>query len=76
MPRLDPEIAALARELRRDHPDLTKADALRAATAMMTMLNAFADRWDLDQALEIADRYIYAEEWDADVAAGVKVLVA
>ena len=76
MPQIDPEIAALARELRRDDRSLTKEQALAAATAMYEELDNFAGQYTAGQrALATEVLTAYAREWDADVRAGVAVQV-
>ena len=75
-PQIDPEIAALAREIRRDDRSLTKAQALAAATAMYEELDNFAGQYTAGQRSQRTQVLTaYAREWDNDNAAGLPLQV-
>lgn len=53
-PTHDPELAALAAELRRDNPAMQLLEATNRAAALLDEMNSYAARWDAYPALPIS----------------------
>lgn len=70
-----PEVFALADAIREEQPDLTFAQALDAADALLPSLIDTIRTYNIARAIALAQLHITARAWDTDAATGVQIEV-